>query len=442
MRTILILTLFLFALVGAHAKEYPKYDMKRVFPGSGSASNTGLGVDAKYLNELLDDLSSHALNYPPQFDTIEQRQRAVLDVVTISGILKTVTSHPDTDPEMLLQLSVLNSIGHNLNIDGAANEASRSFQRLLVVAPSHPRGNYLFGLFLAGIARPQEAIPHLEKALAAGVAEAPYTLGMTYLTVGDKQKALDNLELYQTRNPDNSNVKALVEGIRNGNFEVRGSRSEVPSLTEADFGTYAIVNSKGQVTNTLFRISQRDSEWAFEQKKPDESWVAMECSAECRLVASTEADVQRFFNAGLLAEIAPACIHNKAFAVCRYSQRKSPQRLGYAFVVLTEKQPISIRLHRIENPEPRTVSPPKSGEQAYNLRCAVCHSTGATGAPRVDRQVDWTERRKKPLDTIYQSTLTGVALHAPRNGANDLSDDEVRSAVDAMLRMVAKSTRR
>jgi len=286
---------------------------------------------------------------------------------------------------------------------------------------------------------PKEAIPHLENALAAGIPEAPYTLGLTYLSAGEKQKALDSLELYQRNNPDNKSIEMLLDGIRSGKVEIGQADRKAPGLGEADFGIYAIVDIKNQVTKMHFRISQRDSEWVLERRRPNNSWDTMECPAECRLITSTEADVQRFFSASVLSQILPTCIHNRALAFCRYSQSNDPRKMDYTFVVITEKQAIPVRLRKIQSAQPRNTL---SAQHVYNIRCAACHSIGLSGAPRIDKQADWTVRRKKSLDAIYKNTLTGVTLHAARDGLDDITDEEVRSAVDLMLEMVSKTVNR
>jgi hypothetical protein len=40
------------------------------------------------------------------------------------------------------------------------------------------------------------------------------------------------------------------------------------------------------------------------------------------------------------------CIHNSAFAMCKYSRKSAPKEQGYVFVALTEQQPIPPRLQR------------------------------------------------------------------------------------------------
>ena len=118
-------------------------------------------------------------------------------------------------------------------------------------------------------------------------------------------------------------------------------------MSEADNGTYLIVNMKGEVTNKAFRVSQRGAEWAIEDKKPDGSWSDVTCAAECKLAVSTEAQIQQFFPAATLTQITPDCIHSKAFAFCGYSLKNNTAFRGYLFVALTERQPIVLRLARV-----------------------------------------------------------------------------------------------
>ena len=170
----------------SHAKEYGNYDPKRMLTVSESPSGKRYGFDAAYLDLMLNDLSLHAKNYPPKFDTPQDRQRATRDVKMLSGMLDILINGPAPNPELLVRAGFLNSIGHNLDIAGSAEKSTAIFQRLLAAAPSDPRGDFMYGTFLAGAGKPKEALPYLEKALAVGVVDAAYAIGMTYLTIGDK----------------------------------------------------------------------------------------------------------------------------------------------------------------------------------------------------------------------------------------------------------------
>jgi predicted Zn-dependent protease len=172
---------------------------------------------------MLNDLSAHAKNYPPQFDTPKDKQRATQDVKALSGMLDALINVPTPNPELLVRAGGLNSIGHNLDIAGSAEKANSIFQRLLNASPSDPLGNYMYRIFLAGVGKPKEALPYLAKALAVGVTDAAYAIGMTYLTLGDKEQALKNLEDYKRRKPSDVNVDKLIDGIRNEKIEFKRS---------------------------------------------------------------------------------------------------------------------------------------------------------------------------------------------------------------------------
>jgi regulator of sirC expression with transglutaminase-like and TPR domain len=61
----------------------------------------------------------------------------------------------------------------------------------------------------------------LEKSKSLGAVNADYTLGLAYSAVGDKKKALENLEHYAKRVPDDGNAAKLIDAIRNGNIEMK-----------------------------------------------------------------------------------------------------------------------------------------------------------------------------------------------------------------------------
>jgi len=229
LRFLYIMRKFLFALIVlliasvASAREYGNYDPKRLLTVSDTPSGKKHGFDGAYFDQMLNDLSAHAKNYPPQFDTPQDQQRATQDVKALSGMLDILINIPTPNPELLVRAGYLNSIGHNLNVAGSAEKANSIFQRLLTATPSDPRGNFMYGTFLAGIGKAKDALPYLEKALAAGVADAAYAIGMTYLTLGDKERAIKNLEDYKRRKPSDTNVDKLVDAIRNGKIEFKGN---------------------------------------------------------------------------------------------------------------------------------------------------------------------------------------------------------------------------
>ena len=51
--------------------------------------------------------------------------------------------------------------------------------------------------------------------------DAAYAIGMTYLALGNKGKALERLEDYKRRKPADGNVDKLINAIRNGKIEFK-----------------------------------------------------------------------------------------------------------------------------------------------------------------------------------------------------------------------------
>jgi len=115
------------------------------------------------------------------------------------------------------------------------------------------------------------------------------------------------------------------------------------AFDQRDVGVYAIVHVDGHVTDKLFRVLHPNGGWRVEDKRPDGSWEDVTCEAECILVESSAADVERFLGKapkGVRAE----CIYNNAFAICRATDETKPSVRQYLFVALTEQRPIVLRL--------------------------------------------------------------------------------------------------
>ena len=216
-RTALLALLVFLVPSISYAKEYGYYDLNLIRTISETKSGKKYAIDKNYLDQVLHDLGFHARNYPPQFDNPQDQKRAAQDVMAVTGMLDVVVMEPKPDNDLFLRAGFLGIIGKNLNIPGSAARADANFKKLLAAAPSNPEGNYLYGIFLADEGKPKKAVPHLKKALAAGITEAAYTLGMVYKTLGNKQKAIDNLETFRKSSPYSAeNVDKLIDEIRSG----------------------------------------------------------------------------------------------------------------------------------------------------------------------------------------------------------------------------------
>jgi hypothetical protein len=213
--------------LSALAQEYGYYQLNKVItltePTPGNHSVT---VNILYLSQILDDLGRHASGYPAKFEFADDRPRAEKDVTTISNMLDPLTDNPGTSPLLLLRLGILHAIGFNLDIPDSFQKASTAFTKLLSRTPDDPQANYRYGSFLATTTRKGEGIPFLEKAKSLGFANAEYELGFSYAMVGDKAKAVENLEAYTKRVPGDTRATAVLEAVRNNKIEFKMMKND------------------------------------------------------------------------------------------------------------------------------------------------------------------------------------------------------------------------
>lgn len=85
------------------------------------------------------------------------------------------------------------------------------------------------------------------------------------------------------------------------------------------------------------------------------------------------------------------------------------------------------------------------GREVWLANCETCHAYGVAGAPLANDTAQWQARRQQGLSTLYQHAIEGFfgprGTMMPPRGANDaLTDEEVRAAVDYMLRLAAQGS--
>lgn len=76
---------------------------------------------------------------------------------------------------------------------------------------------------------------------------------------------------------------------------------------------------------------------------------------------------------------------------------------------------------------------PKDGATVYNSVCAACHATGAAGAPKTGDKGAWGPRIAQGKEALYKSALGGKNAMPAKGGAADLSDAELKAAVDHLV---------
>jgi tetratricopeptide (TPR) repeat protein len=202
------------------AATYGDYDVRKVVSVREDANGKKLAdFDMNYLDKITSDLSAHAENYPPRFDTDEDKTKARKDVgqlIYILGVLK----EGNGDKEIMIRAGHIYSIAHNLDVPGAAEKAKNVYSQLISRYPDDSNIAYKYGVFLAGTGQLDESIPYLNEALSAGILNANFSIGMVYLAKGDKKKALSYLKKYVAVNPKDVNASHIIEAIESGNVKL------------------------------------------------------------------------------------------------------------------------------------------------------------------------------------------------------------------------------
>lgn len=206
----------------ALARSYGRYDIRQLITVADTAQGKrSATINIAYLSQILDDLGRHAATYPPHFETAEDRQRAEHDLSAISNLLDPLSADISHNPPLLMRLALLHAFGHNLDIPDSSQKAVAAFTTLLNLTPDDPQANFRYGVFLATTTKNAEGIPYLEKAKRLGVVNADYWLGLSYQLTGDKAKAIENLESYTKRVPNDGNAARMLDAVRNGKVEVK-----------------------------------------------------------------------------------------------------------------------------------------------------------------------------------------------------------------------------
>ena len=74
-----------------------------------------------------------------------------------------------------------------------------------------------------------------------------------------------------------------------------------------------------------------------------------------------------------------------------------------------------------------------SGKEVYEAVCLACHSTGAAGAPKYGDKGGWAKYLDKGLEGNYAAAINGAGAMPAKGGRSDLSDEDVKAAVDYLF---------
>ena len=73
------------------------------------------------------------------------------------------------------------------------------------------------------------------------------------------------------------------------------------------------------------------------------------------------------------------------------------------------------------------------GKAIYEKNCVACHMAGVAGAPKAGDKTAWAPRIAEGKDHLYDQAIKGKGAMPPKGGNANLSDAEVKAAVDYLV---------
>ncbi|WP_428576987.1 c-type cytochrome [Piscinibacter sp.] len=73
------------------------------------------------------------------------------------------------------------------------------------------------------------------------------------------------------------------------------------------------------------------------------------------------------------------------------------------------------------------------GKAVYEKTCVACHATGVANAPKLGDKAAWAPRIATGRDALVASVTKGKGAMPPKAGAANLSDGDIKAAVDYMV---------
>ena len=102
--------------------------------------------------------------------------------------------------------------------------------------------------------------------------------------------------------------------------------------------------------------------------------------------------------------------------------------------VASSSAPLETSNPMVASVEEKILSP---GEIIYNQNCAICHNSGAGGAPIVGDVADWKQRISAGMLTLKQHAIRGfegsTGIMPPKGGFMSLENEQVDGAVEFMV---------
>ena len=86
-------------------------------------------------------------------------------------------------------------------------------------------------------------------------------------------------------------------------------------------------------------------------------------------------------------------------------------------------------------PEPAVAEAavPLTGEQIYDRFCFACHATGVGDAPLLHDAEQWAPRVAKGMESMLQTSMTGLGAMPPKGTCMACSEEEMVAAIEYLI---------
>jgi cytochrome c5 len=81
---------------------------------------------------------------------------------------------------------------------------------------------------------------------------------------------------------------------------------------------------------------------------------------------------------------------------------------------------------------------PEGGEKVYQQACLMCHGAGVAGSPMTGDAAAWSARITQGREKMVSNAINGIGVMPPKGGQIQLSDEEVASAVDYLVKQATQ----
>jgi len=128
------------------------------------------------------------------------------------------------------------------------------------------------------------------------------------------------------------------------------------------------------------------------------------------------------------------------FTLAACSENTQPEETGQESTAVdqaTGDGPLEglVTVDRLPTPDDPTQL---KGRDVWSGTCQGCHGLGIAGSPKITDKAAWAPRIAKGRETLHEHALNGFfgedgAMMPERGGNSELTDDQVKAAVDFMV---------